>query len=65
MRWIAAFRLDSFNVTGHTRVCSVHLDGGLGPTKLNHVPSIDVFPQHLQRRPTKRRTDSEERRLKQ
>ena len=28
MRWIAACRLDSINVTRHTRICSVHSDGG-------------------------------------
>ena len=29
MRWIAACRLDSLNVTRHTRICSVHFEGGL------------------------------------
>ena len=65
MRWIAACRLDSLNVTRHTRICSVHFEGGLGPTKLNPVPSIFAFPQHLQRKPLKSRTDPEERRGKQ
>jgi len=47
LRWSAACRLDSLNVTRHTRICSVHFEGGLGPTKLNPVPSIFAFPQHL------------------
>lgn len=58
LRWIAACRLDSLNVTRHTRICSVHFEGGLGPTKLNLVPSIFAFPQHL-------RADPEERRRRQ
>ena len=32
-RWIAACRLESLNVTRHTRICSKHFEGGLGPTK--------------------------------
>ena len=40
MRWIAACRLDSLNVTRHTRICSVNSEGGINPTKLNPVPSI-------------------------
>ena len=47
MWWIAACRLDSLNVTRHTRICSIHFEGVLGPTKLNPVPSIFSFPQHL------------------
>ena len=47
MRWIAACRLDSLNVTRHTRICSVYFERGLGPTKLNRAPSIFAFPQHL------------------
>ena len=65
MRWIEACRLDSLNVTRHTRICSVHFEGGLGPTKLNPVSSIFAFPEHLQRRLPKSRTDPEERRRKQ
>ena len=49
LRWIAACRLDSLNITRHTRICSFHFEGGLGPTKLNPVPSIFAFPQHLQK----------------
>ena len=48
MQWIAACRLDNLNVyTRHTRICSVHFEGGLGPSKLNPAPSICAFPQHL------------------
>ena len=66
MRLIEARRLDSFNVTSHTRICSVHFEGGLSPTKLNLFPSIFVFPPHLQRKPSpKSRTDLEERDRKQ
>ena len=36
-----------------------------GPTKLNPIPSILAFPQHLQRKPPKRCADPEERRRKQ
>ena len=43
-RWIAACRLESFNVTRHTRICSKHFEGGLGPTKANPVPTIFDFP---------------------
>ena len=32
MRWIAACRLDILNLTRHTKICSVHFEGGLGPT---------------------------------
>ena len=32
--------VDSLNVTRHTRICSIHFEGGLGPTKLNPVPPI-------------------------
>ena len=65
LRWITACRLDSLNVTRHTRICSVHFEGGLGPTKLNLVPSIFAFPQHLQRKLLKSRADPEERRQRQ
>ena len=65
MRWIAACRLDCFNVTRHTRICSIHLEGGLGPSKLNPVLSLFAFPQHLRSKPPKRRTDPKERRRKQ
>lgn len=47
-RWIAACRLESLNVTRHTRICSKHFAGGLGPTKANPVPTIFDFPKHLQ-----------------
>ena len=39
--------MDSLNVTRHIRIHSIHFEGGLGPTKLNPVPSIFIFPQHL------------------
>ena len=65
MRWIAACRQDSLNVTSHTRICSIHFERGLGPTKLNPVPSIFAFPQHLRWKPPKSRTYLEERRQKQ
>ena len=65
LRWIAACCLDSLNVKRHTRICSVHFDGGLGPTKLNPVPSIFAFPQHLQRKLPKSRSDPKERRRRQ
>ena len=32
MRWIATCRLDSLNVTKHTRIGLVNFEGGLGPT---------------------------------
>ena len=40
-------------------------EGDLGPTKLNPVSSMFAFPQHLWRKPPKRRTDRKERRRKQ
>ena len=61
-KWIAACRLQSLNVTRHTRICSVHFEGGLGPTKANPVPTIFDFPQHLQPKSPKCRSDPEERR---
>ena len=48
-RWIAECRWESLNVTRHTRVCSKHFKGGLGPTKTNPIPTIFDFPKHLQR----------------
>ena len=63
-RWIAACRLESLNVTRHTRICSKHFEGGLGPTKANPVPTIFDFPKHLQRKEVKPRQDPEGRRLK-
>ena len=66
MRWIAVCRLDSkINVTKHTRISSIHFEEVLGPTKLNTVPSIFIFPQHLRRKPPKSRADPEERCRKQ
>ncbi|XP_068758861.1 uncharacterized protein [Montipora capricornis] len=62
MRWIAACRLDSLNVTRHTRICSAHFKGGLGPTKSNPVPTIFDFPKHLQPKTHKSRTNPDERR---
>ena len=38
-----------WTVTRLTRICSIHFQGDLGPTKLNPVPSIFSFPQHLRR----------------
>ncbi|XP_068735306.1 uncharacterized protein [Montipora capricornis] len=61
MRWIAACRLDSPNVTRHTRICSAHFKGGLGPTKSNPVPTIFDFPKHLQPKIHKSRTNPDER----
>ena len=61
-RWIAACRLSSLNVTRHTRICSAHFEGSLGPTKLNPVPTIFSFPTHLQPKTQRKRTDPEERR---
>ena len=63
-RWMAACRLESLNVTRHTRICSKHFEGGLGPTKANPVPTIFDFPKHLQRKEVKQRQDPEARRLK-
>ena len=65
MRWIATCRLDSLNVTRHTRIRSIYFEGGLGPTKLNPVPSIFAFRQHHWWKPPKSSTDPEERRRKQ
>ena len=57
MRQIAcSCRLDSLNVTRHTRICSIYL---------NPVPSIFAFRQHHRLKPPKSRTDPEERRRKQ
>ena len=56
-RWIVACRLESLNVTRHTRICSKHFEGGLGPTKANPVPTIFDFPKHLQRKEMKQRQD--------
>lgn len=61
-RWIVACRLSSLNVTRHTRICSAHFEGGIGPTKLNPVPTIFSFPTHLQPKTQRKRTDPEERR---
>ena len=63
-RWIAACRLESLNVTRHTRICSKHFEGGLGPTKANPVPTIFDFPENLQRKEVKPRQDPQGRRLK-
>mgnify|MGYP002259979505 CR=1 FL=1 len=62
-RWIAACRLESLNVTRHTRICSKHFEGGLGPTKANPLPTIFDCPKHLQRKEVKQRQDPEARRL--
>ena len=51
-RWIVACRLESLNVTRHTRIHSKHFEGGLRPTKANPVPTIFDFPKHLQRSET-------------
>ena len=48
-----------FKCQRHTRICSVHFEGGPGLTKLNPVPSIFAFPQHLQRKPPKSRPTKE------
>lgn len=61
-RSIAACRLSSLNVTRHTRICSAHFEIGLGPTKLNPVPTIFNFPTHFQPKTRRKRTDPEERR---
>ena len=63
-RWIAACRLESLNVTRHTRICSKHFEGGLGPTKANPVPTIFDFPENLQRKEVRPRQDPQGRRLK-
>ena len=63
-RWIAACRLESLNVTRHTRICSKHFEGGLGPKKANPLPTIFDFPKHLQRKEVKQLQDPEARRLK-
>ena len=64
-RWIAACRLESLNVTRHTRLYSKHFEGarGLGPTKANSAPTLVAFPKHLQRKEVKQRQDLEVRRL--
>ena len=59
-----ACRLESLNVTRHTRICSKHFEGGLGATKANPVPTIFDFPENLQRKEVKPRQDPEGRRLK-
>ena len=61
-RWRAACRLSNLNITSHTRNCSAHFEGGLGPTKLNPVPTIFSFPTHLQPKTQRKRAYSEERR---
>ncbi|CAH3157523.1 unnamed protein product [Porites lobata] len=63
-RWIAACRLESLNVTKHTRICAKHFEGGLGPTNANPVPTIFDFPENLQRKEVKPHQDPEGRRLK-
>ena len=63
-RWIAACRLESLNVTRHTRICSKHFEGGLGPAKANPVPTIFDFPENLQRKEVRPRQDPQGRRLK-
>ena len=45
-RWIVACRLESLNVMRHTRICSSHFGGGLGPTKTNLIPTLFAFPKH-------------------
>ena len=62
--WNAACRLESLNVTRHTRIRSKLFEGGLGPTKANPVPTIFDFPKHIQRKQVKQRQDPEARRLK-
>ena len=61
-KWIAECRLQSLNVTRHTRICSKHFEGGLGPTKANPVPTLFDFPEHLKRKTPLSRTDPEKRR---
>lgn len=63
--WIAECRWESLNVTRHTRRCSKHFEGGLGPTKANPLPTIFDFPKDLQRncKVVKQRQDPEARRL--
>ena len=63
-RWIAACRLESLNVTRHTRICAKHFEGRLGPTKANPVPTIFDFPENLQRKEVKPRQHPKGRRLK-
>lgn len=63
-RWIVACRLETLSVTRHTRICSKHFEGGLGPTKASPIPTIFDFPKHLQPKKVKQRQDPEERRLK-
>ena len=63
-RWIAACRLESLSVTRHTRICSKHFEGDLGPTKSNPIPTIFDFSKHLQRKEAKQRQVPEERRLR-
>ena len=46
-RWIAACRLSGLNVTRHTRICSAHFRGGLGPTKLHRIPAQKSSVFHL------------------
>ena len=47
------------SVTRHTRICSAHFKGGLGPTKSNPVPTIFDFPKHLQPKTHKSHTNPE------
>ena len=61
-KWIAECRLQSLNVTRHTRICSKHFEGGLGLTKANPVPTLFDFPEHLKRKTPLSRTDPEKRR---
>ena len=51
-------------VTRHTRICSEHFEGGLGPTKANPIPAIFDCRKRLQPRELKQRQDPEERRLR-
>ena len=56
--------MECLSVTGHTRICSKHFEGGLGPTKASPIPTIFDFPKHFQPKKVKQRQDPEERRLK-
>ena len=64
MRRIASCRLDSLNVTRLTRICSIHFEGGLGPPKLNPVPSLFFIPTTSSAKPPKCHNDPEEGRRK-
>lgn len=62
--WAASCCLSNLKKTRHTRICWVHFEGGLCPTKRNPTPTICSFHSHLQTKTRQEQTDPKEGRRK-